>query len=195
MARVRNKRRLVGRPRDGGDLCLECGLCCDGTLFSNIVLDVGEEEYVGSLGLEVHVRDDKPSAPQPCPAFVDGCCSLYEVGRPHTCHTYACALLRGYQGGGAERDDCLAVIRLVRSLAREMEDELGLAPGGYNRALVGDHLERERPHDDPEAHGAFLVAFHRLMAFGIKYFGYAPRPVEQAAADAGESLATEPADA
>jgi hypothetical protein len=193
-ARAKKKRIPVDGPRSGSDLCLRCGLCCDGTVFSNIILEPGEEDYVASLGLHPTVAEDKPVAPQPCPAFVDGCCSLYEVGRPKTCHTYACGILDGYLNAAAGIDASLAVIRLVRSLAREMEDEMGLPAGGYNRALVGEYLEHEQPHETPDDHLAFLVAFHRLMALGVKYFGYQPRPVEQAAADAGGSIASEPLD-
>jgi uncharacterized protein len=178
--------------RDGSDLCLQCGLCCDGTVFSDISLLDEEEDFVVSLGLHPSRGAGKQLlAPQPCPAFVDGCCSLYTRGRPQTCHTYACGLLRGYTEGTATLDDALGVVRLVRSLAHELEDEMGLPLGGYNRARVRAHLDEVRPHDHPQGNETFLVAFHRLMGLGVKYFEYAPRPEEEAAAEAGGAVAAE----
>ena len=177
---------------DGAELCQQCGLCCDGTLFSNIVLQAEEREYVESLGLEVFSDDDgKTWAPEPCPAFVDGCCSLYQIGRPKTCMTYECGLLKGYALGQAVLDDCMAVVRLVWSLARTLELEIGLPVGGYNRRAMQQFLEEFRPFENPERYGRLLVAWYRLDVLGNKYFSYMPRPVEVAAAAAGEALAAD----
>src|SRR5262245_66177806 len=69
--------------RDGSELCLQCGLCCDGIMFSEISVRPHERDYVESLGLPVDVGLDGSGVTvfQPCPAFTEGCCSLYEVGR------------------------------------------------------------------------------------------------------------------
>lgn len=184
-------RTAARAPRDGSNLCLECGLCCDGTLFSNITVVADERAYVESLGLQV--AEDPVvglAAPQPCSAFVDGCCALYQVGRPATCGDYQCSIVRGFTGGTANLDDCLSVIRLVRSLAREAEVEMGLGVGRYTRGAVTEYLQEHEPWTEPERHGRFLVVFHRLDELGRKYFGYGTKPDEQKAADAGERLAT-----
>ncbi|HEY3674069.1 MAG TPA: hypothetical protein VGN51_24260 [Acidimicrobiia bacterium] len=179
-------RRERGQQRDGADLCLRCGLCCDGTVFGRITIEPDEEEFVLARGLSPSYGDDGTFAsPQPCPAFVDGCCALFERGRPKTCITYTCGLLRGYTEGTAAMDDCLGVVRLVRSLAHELEDEMGLPLGSYSRARLNQHLAAHAPQEDLEHHESFLVAFHRLMALGVKYFDYNPQPEETAAADAG----------
>jgi uncharacterized protein len=195
MARKRSQSKPRARAApNGGDLCLRCGLCCDGTVFSAITLEPGEEPFVESLGLSV--VDDaagKPVAAQPCPAFLDGCCSLYARGRPQTCHTYTCGLLSRYTAGTARLDDCLGTIRLVRSVAHELEDEMGLPLGSYNRRVLSEYLAEHQPQERPDEHAALLVAFHRLLALGVKYFGYAPRPAEQAAADAGAAVTAESA--
>src|SRR4051812_7038039 len=74
----------VGAAPEGSELCLQCGLCCDGTMFSEVGVRPYEREYVVSLGLPVEPGLDGSGITvfQPCPAFVGGCCSLYEVGRP-----------------------------------------------------------------------------------------------------------------
>jgi hypothetical protein len=76
----------------------------------------------------------------------------------------------------------------VRSLARELEVAMGLPVGGYNRAEVTRYLETHQPERAPEEHEEFLVAIHRFIYLGTKYFGYAPRPAEEAAAAAGAAV-------
>ena len=49
-------------------LCLECGLCCDGTLFTHVALT---DEEGKRLGLNGVIR-------QPCPQLGEGCrCRVY----------------------------------------------------------------------------------------------------------------------
>lgn len=198
MARRARKGKAKGRPRrievvaerDGSELCLRCGMCCDGTLFSTISLDEAEREHVASLGLVVRERpDSSPVSPQPCPAFVDGCCALYERERPAACGTYRCAVLVGYVNGEQRRDDALAVLGLVRSLARELEVEMGLAAGQFTRSALGEYLEAHEPWNAPERHARLLIALDRFTLLGLRYFGYQAEPAEQRAADAGRRLA------
>src|SRR5262245_48914366 len=106
--------------RDGSELCLRCGLCCDGTLFMRADLEPGEEEFAESLGLAVQPgRGGEPGNFQlPCTAFIDGRCSVYERGRPARCGSYRCNLLRRYVDGTNALDEVLPIVHLVRSLTR-----------------------------------------------------------------------------
>jgi len=181
-----------GGPGNGSALCLQCGLCCDGTLFGETVVRIPERGYVEFLGLEV--RDGAGHglvAPQPCSAFVDGCCALYEVGRPANCDEYRCAVLTGYTDGRAGLDDSLAVIRRVRSLAREIEFEMGLPVGEYSMTALTGYLAEHEPWSEPERHRRFLVAFHRFHELGRAHFGCDAKPMEEKAAAAGERLAAD----
>ena len=165
-------------------------MCCDGTLFGAIVVHIPEREFVESLGLVV--RDDPAGgivAPQPCSAFVDGCCALYEVGRPMTCGSYRCAVVTRYAAGELSREDSLAVIGLVRSVARELEVEMELPLGGFSMDALSQFLADRRPWDAPERYGRFLVAFHRFDTLGQKYYGYSAKPDEVEASAAGARLA------
>jgi hypothetical protein len=174
---------------DGGDLCQQCGLCCDGSLFSHITMTAPEREFVESLGLVVESDGNEVWATEPCPAFVEGCCSLYERGRPATCITYECGLLKGYTLGQAVLDDCLGVVRLVWSLARTLELEMGLPIGGYNRRAMQAFLDEVRPWEDQGRYETLLVTWYRLDLLGKKYFSYSPKPTEVAAAAAGQEVA------
>jgi hypothetical protein len=183
---------------DGSELCLQCGLCCDGTLFHRARLAEGEQDFVESLGLIVESnRDHTIDLSLPCPAFVDGCCSLYTVPRPSVCGSYRCELLNGYVAGTKVLDDVLPLVQLVRSLARELEVEMGIPAGGYTRRALQQYLAEiasmvapDAPMVRPELE-RFLVAFSRLNLLGVKYFCYGPVPIEEQIAAVAEQVAAE----
>jgi hypothetical protein len=181
---------------DGSELCLQCGLCCDGTLFAFIKLEEDELEYVESLGLAVGERtqDGTFISPEPCPALQDGSCSLYVRGRPRTCIGYRCGLLQQYVDGQAGLADAFTVIQLVWSLARQLEVEMSLPLGAYNRVALRQYLEEHQPWERPAQHERFLVAFHRLDVLGRRYFGYEANPAETEASEARAKVAAEAAE-
>jgi hypothetical protein len=109
---------------NGSTLCLQCGLCCDGTLFGFAWLDDDETARARALGLPVEQRVDKQgrtrwSFPQPCVRHQDGCCTIYDE-QPRRCARYTCRLLDGYVEGSRSFDDCLGVVKLVREMAAEI---------------------------------------------------------------------------
>jgi hypothetical protein len=192
--KARRKRQIEVRAApDGSELCLQCGLCCDGTLFAHIDIKEGELEYAESLGLEVEVGEngEVSGAPEPCTAFLDGCCSLYRVGRPQACGEYRCELLNQYVARSRSLDDALGVVQLVRTLSREIEVEMQVPLGAYNRRAVLRYLNDVDPSNTPTDHGRFLVAFHRLNLLGERYFRYDSKPRETEASDAGARVVAE----
>jgi len=162
-------------------------------MFCEITVRPYEREYVESLGLPVQVGLDGCGATvlQPCPAFIEGCCALYEVGRPETCHTYACKLLEDFESGRTGIDDALAVIQRVWALARELEMEMRMSRGTYNRRALNDYLLEQRPWETPCEDAGLLAAVHAFNRLGIEYFGYNPADVETQAADAGAQAAND----
>jgi hypothetical protein len=192
--KARPKRPIPVRAApDGSELCLQCGLCCDGTLFSYINLEEGEREFVESLGLEVVFDGDLVCSPEPCPAFTGGCCSLYQRGRPETCGSDRCGLLDEYLAETRVLDEALAVVRLVWSLARQLEREMGLPFSTYHRRALQQFLDEHEPWATPTRYAHFLRAFHRLNILGEKYFNYAAKPAEVEASEAGAQVAADDA--
>ena len=174
-------------------MCLECGLCCDGTVFGYMTIQADEHEFVESLGLSTTRDGDRLFSPQPCPAFREGCCSLYTVGRPMACGAYECGLLWGLRNEQRSRDECVAIIGLVRAIAHELEDVMEIAPGTFHRRAIGTYIAQHAPQDDPDANANFLVPFHRLVSLGTKYFGYPIEPEEVSAIAAAEAIVNAPA--
>lgn len=74
-------------------LCLECGACCDGTMFPHA--DVSFEE-AARLGDRIEVREGKLL--QPCRALSGRACGVYEV-RPAVCRAYRCLALQQLDAG------------------------------------------------------------------------------------------------
>jgi uncharacterized protein len=98
-------------------LCIDCGLCCDGTMFA--ATDFTEDGEVASLrSLGAVLINDSGSRffLQRCPGFNGSSCSVYE-SRPHKCSSYECALLRSTSSGETPVDDARRTIDRARSLA------------------------------------------------------------------------------
>jgi len=101
------------------DLCLACGLCCDGSLFERASLRSGEDELAQSLGLTVIGTGSNDSGFRlPCPLF-SGCCTIYNQQRPKICNAFRCKqLLR--QDRGQSLSEGLAKISRVRVMQAEL---------------------------------------------------------------------------
>ncbi len=104
------------------ELCLACGLCCDGTLFDLVKLEASDDaRKLKALGLPVTVsRGKAPVArfPQPCAALcADRTCRLY-ANRPWQCRVFEC---RTFKNATSGRIAFAAALRLVRPARRRAD--------------------------------------------------------------------------
>lgn len=81
-------------------ICQECGLCCDGTMYSSVTLQTHDDripllEYGFQL---VPMDSDGVGFDQPCIACRERSCMIYPQ-RPSICREYRCALLREVDEG------------------------------------------------------------------------------------------------
>ena len=107
-------------PLEEQNVCVTCGMCCDGTLFLHAVLNNGER---GSLPERIEERsyteDRKDYFRLPC-LYFEGKCMIYEQKRADVCSGYRCQLLHDLAGKKIAVDDALAVV----ARARIMRDEV-----------------------------------------------------------------------
>jgi Fe-S-cluster containining protein len=101
-------------------LCLACGLCCDGTLFDNVRLGPDDDaKALKVLGLPVAVSRSRTPVTffrQPCAALcADRTCRLY-ADRPGQCRTFECGVFKDAQAG---RIKSAAALRLVKQAQRQ----------------------------------------------------------------------------
>jgi hypothetical protein len=123
-----------------GDLCLACGLCCDGTLFDGVKLEPGDNaRKLDALGLPITVWSGKKTFarfPQPCAALCeDRTCRLY-ANRPRQCRVFECGVFKDAKAGGIAFPAALRLVKQarrradkIRRLLRELgdtEEHLGL---------------------------------------------------------------------
>lgn len=129
-------------------LCLACGLCCDGTLFDNVQLGPGDDaNKVKALGLPVTVtraRTPVSQFRQPCTALcADRTCRIY-ADRPVQCRTFECGVFKDAQAG---RITFAAALRLVKQVRRKADN--------IRRLL--------RKLGDTEEHRPLGDRFHRMQ--------------------------------
>lgn len=106
----------------GEQLCLACGLCCDGALFGHVRLGAADAPArLKALGLPVAVSRSKPPVthfPQPCAALgADRRCRCYG-DRPRQCRAFECGVFKDAQAG---RIEFAAALRLVTQTRRRAE--------------------------------------------------------------------------
>lgn len=84
------------------NICVDCGLCCDGTMFGQVI------------------NDDAESLIQPC-KYLCGHCTIYE-DRPVACQDFKCALLYNHEDGNVTTQDAQEIIRNVKAKLEPLYD-------------------------------------------------------------------------
>jgi hypothetical protein len=76
-------------------ICMQCGMCCDGTLFTKANIKNREDELLAkSLGLPTFsTSDSKIFFEQPCQLF-NKTCTVYDKPRPNCCSKFICEPLQ-----------------------------------------------------------------------------------------------------
>ena len=76
-------------------ICMQCGMCCDGTLFTKANIKNREDELLAkSLGLPTFsTSDSKIFFEQPCQLF-NKTCTIYDKPRPNCCSKFICEPLQ-----------------------------------------------------------------------------------------------------
>ena len=110
---------------DKPSICIECGYCCDGTMFSQVKLTNDVENGLDGNGKSVYnesIKDmifesfDKKQKKaclvfkQPCLMLKDKKCTIYE-DRPTTCQKFECQLLKNYNAGNKTYDEAIEIIK------------------------------------------------------------------------------------
>lgn len=91
-------------------LCVECGLCCDGSLFRFLPLEPDDVARVTALGLPVVTQSGRQAMPLPCAKLEARCCTVWPE-RPQGCRAYVCHLGHRLERGELPFAAALAVVR------------------------------------------------------------------------------------
>ena len=123
------------------DLCVACGMCCDGTMFGNVVCSEEEADYMSSLGLQIKKKDNQINHLfiQPCSMYLNGSCSIYaDPKKPKTCSSYKCALLKRVIRNEITPEQALVKVERVKKVKKD----LGVASVKEARQLKTEEAKR-----------------------------------------------------
>lgn len=105
---------MAGSEKEVSDLCMSCGLCCDGTLFPyGFIRDEADRKVAEDLGLPVTEIREKLLFKLPCTCF-SGSCTAYDKPRPYTCSAFFCPPIKKYRSGEQAFEDAEQQVRLFR---------------------------------------------------------------------------------
>lgn len=110
-------------------LCMTCGMCCDGNLFSFVALSTAEATALKAEGLAVVDHEGRLKLAQRCGAL-DGChCRVYEK-RPFVCRRFDCLLARSLTEKELRLEEALAIVAGAKRRLGELEALLPRARAG-----------------------------------------------------------------
>jgi uncharacterized protein len=122
--------------KDLSTLCLHCGMCCDGTLFTQVPLKPPEAQALRKHGLSLGAKEDgTPVLPQRCAALDGLCCTVY-AERPEACRRYRCQLFTALAEGEVSLEEAKGVVDAAHA---KVEAVAALLPprAGIREARLG----------------------------------------------------------
>lgn len=109
-------------------LCAACGMCCNGILFYGTRVDPSDAlRALAALGLRGKLKDGVLQFLQPCPAYHDSRCRIYDK-RPLRCRTFVCRQLQALAEGSCTQQQAQARVEEAQNhiaRVRELFEKLG----------------------------------------------------------------------
>jgi Fe-S-cluster containining protein len=149
-------------------LCLKCGLCCDGTLFTHVALTVPEAERLKGR-VELQSNDAAGVLRQPCSAL-DGCACTVYAERPKGCARFVCFLGQALIDKEVGLEEAARTVAQAQAL-RDVINRLVPGPG----TPIGGARQYEERGPDAEIAVAVREARRALEAFMRRHFLGGPR--------------------
>jgi len=152
-------------------LCPQCGLCCDSTLFADVELRAGDApRRLAKLGLDLWRKSKTRLAfSQPCACFDGRLCRIY-AERPKRCRLFECGLLKRVDRGELTAGAALKKIQAARTRAEKIRALLRqTGQDDEHLALTHRYTEAMTAPVDlavagaADARGELMLAVHELM--------------------------------
>lgn len=96
---------------DSLNICLPCGLCCDGTMIGHVQLDREELPVLKRL---MNIEDENGNGffLQPCNNYCDRC-NIYSQ-KPKQCANFNCALLKSLKQKEVDFESAIEIISVFK---------------------------------------------------------------------------------
>jgi uncharacterized protein len=155
----------------GEQLCLSCGLCCDGTLFDGVQLEPGDDaKRLKSLGLPVatsRARIPVARFPQPCHALCgDRTCRLY-ADRPRQCRVFECGVFKDLRAGRIELPAAVRLTRQARRRAEKIRRLLRQLGDTDEFRPLGERFHRMQCHMESDSRDASALAVFADLSLAV----------------------------
>lgn len=123
-------------------LCQTCGLCCDGSLFFRVHLQATDSApALKQLGFRIQHKKRYDFFEQPCVAFKNRCCSVYQE-RPNRCREFQCHQLKLLAHGETTEEEVLKKIREAQSKIDVIKELLyDLGPTNSKKPLLQQYQQ------------------------------------------------------
>ncbi len=104
------------------EICVTCGFCCDGTLFTHAVLRPGERGNLPARVEEQYSQEgEREFFTLPC-AYFCGKCTIYDQKRALVCGAFRCKLLKNFAKGKITQDGATQTVANVKQLKNDIFD-------------------------------------------------------------------------
>ena len=114
-------------------ICVNCGFCCDGTLFLTAGLKPGERGHLPEKIEKASYRDvDNEYFRLPC-GYFSGRCSIYDRQKAYVCSAYRCQLLKDFSDGKVTMDEALETVREAVNMREEIFEHYRVFSGKRRR--------------------------------------------------------------
>jgi len=135
-------------PKSEQEICVTCGFCCDGTIFSSASLQPYEKETLPEkIKLNYYKADDKEYFRQPC-LYFNGVCSIYDQKKPEVCSSYRCQLLKDFTALKISQAEALETVKMAKVMRQQIFDSY-CAVGGVSKGISFYQLREELAELNP----------------------------------------------
>lgn len=109
------------------ELCSDCGICCDGTLFSSVSIEGAGLATARQHRLPIVETAEEHKLALPCGALRGVLCGIYEE-RPECCAEFSCELLLDVEHESRSFRDARRIIDATRAVSARVSAEVGDTP-------------------------------------------------------------------
>jgi len=149
-------------------LCLNCGLCCNGVLFADVELRKGDDpQQLAELGLGLGRKGRRLAFAQPCACFDGKLCKIYSQ-RPKRCRTFECGLLKRVQAGQLDAGMALKLIGQAKRQVQKVSKLLRRSGSDDERLALSHRYDQamRKPVDLSAGNIATALPGKLMSAYG-----------------------------
>lgn len=158
---------------DEDNICLACGICCDGTLIGFVEVEAAEFSRLKGI-LEVEESDEIGFFLHPCEKFCEKC-TIYDQ-RPKQCGLFECKVLKSYEQGEMDFKAATEIIaevieKKVAIDAKLVTLDLNLKSGSFCFKMMEVKNLFAKNSLKLKSHSDLMVDIDKLNKLVMNHFG------------------------